>query len=71
MPKPSAADWVFRGLRDSANARNLAGLNFDQAASASGIRHPASAMRMQGRALVRRPQDLIAQLTQAWLRLAR
>jgi len=45
MPKPSAADWVFRGLRDSANARNLAGLNFDQAASASGIRHPLCACR--------------------------
>lgn len=45
MPKPSAADWVYRELRDSANARNLAGLNFDQAASASGIRHPLCACR--------------------------
>lgn len=31
------ANAVYLGLRDSTNARNFAGLNFDQAALASGL----------------------------------
>ncbi|MBA4060885.1 MAG: protease, partial [Verminephrobacter sp.] len=31
------ADCVYLGLRDATNARNFAGLNFDEAAIASGI----------------------------------
>ncbi len=33
------ADWVYLGLRDSTNARNFAGLNFDRAALAEGLRY--------------------------------
>ncbi len=33
------ADCVYLGFRDSTNARNFAGLNFDEAAIASGIRY--------------------------------
>ena len=33
------ADCVYLGFRDTTNARNFAGLNFDQAAIASGIRY--------------------------------
>ena len=33
------ADCVYLGLRDATNARNFAGLNFDEAAIASGIAH--------------------------------
>jgi len=33
------ADCVYLGLRDVTNARNFAGLNFDEAAIASGIRY--------------------------------
>ena len=33
----NGADWVYLGLRDSTNARNFAGLNFDQAALAAGL----------------------------------
>ena len=33
------ADCVYLGLRDATNARNFAGLNFDEAAIASGIRY--------------------------------
>ena len=31
------ADWVYLGLRDSTNARNFAGLNFDRAALLQGL----------------------------------
>jgi O2-independent ubiquinone biosynthesis protein UbiU len=33
----NGADWVYLGLRDSTNARNFAGLNFDRAALAEGL----------------------------------
>jgi putative protease len=33
------ADCVYLGLRDATNARNFAGLNFDEASIASGIRY--------------------------------
>ena len=33
------ADCVYLGLRDATNARNFAGLNFDEAAIANGIRY--------------------------------
>ena len=33
------ADCVYLGLRDATNARNFAGLNFDDAGIASGIAH--------------------------------
>lgn len=33
------ADWVYLGLRGDTNARNFAGLNFDQAALAEGLRY--------------------------------
>ncbi|ABE46608.1 family U32 unassigned peptidase [Polaromonas sp. JS666] len=35
----SGASCVFPGLCEAANARNFAGLNFDEAAIAAGIRH--------------------------------
>ena len=35
----NGADCVYLGLRDATNARNFAGLNFDEAAIASGIRY--------------------------------
>jgi len=35
----NGASCVYLGLRDATNARNFAGLNFDQAAIASGIRY--------------------------------
>ena len=33
----NGADWVYLGLRGSTNARNFAGLNFDEAALAAGL----------------------------------
>jgi len=33
------ADWIYLGLRDDTNARNFAGLNFDSAALAEGLRY--------------------------------
>jgi putative protease len=33
----NGADWVYLGLRDSTNARNFAGLNFDEAALREGL----------------------------------
>lgn len=33
----NGADWVYLGLRDDTNARNFAGLNFDEAALAAGL----------------------------------
>jgi len=33
------ADCVYLGFRDATNARNFAGLNFSEAATADGIRH--------------------------------
>ena len=33
----NGADWVYLGLRDSTNARNFAGLNFDRVALAEGL----------------------------------
>jgi putative protease len=35
----NGADCVYLGLRDATNARNFAGLNFDEAAIAEGIRY--------------------------------
>jgi putative protease len=34
----NGANSVYLGLRDAINARNFAGLNFDEAAMATGIR---------------------------------
>jgi putative protease len=33
------ADWIYLGLRGDTNARNFAGLNFDEAALAEGLRY--------------------------------
>ncbi|HLE66424.1 MAG TPA: U32 family peptidase, partial [Burkholderiales bacterium] len=33
----NGADWVYLGLRDDTNARNFAGLNFDEGALANGL----------------------------------
>ncbi len=33
----NGADWVYLGLRDDTNARNFAGLNFDEAGLAAGL----------------------------------
>jgi len=35
----NGADWVYLGLRDDTNARNFAGLNFDDAALREGVRY--------------------------------
>ena len=35
----NGADSVYLGFRDATNARNFAGLNFDEAAIAEGIRY--------------------------------
>ena len=35
----NGADCVYLGFRDATNARNFAGLNFDDAAIATGIRY--------------------------------
>ena len=35
----NGADCVYLGFRDATNARNFAGLNFDEAAINSGIRY--------------------------------
>src|SRR3546814_18373132 len=35
----NGADCVYLGFRDATNARNFAGLNFDEAAIAEGIRY--------------------------------
>ena len=37
MAVDNGADCVYLGLRDATNARNFAGLNFDEAAIANGI----------------------------------
>ena len=38
----NGASCVYLGLRDATNARNFAGLNFDEAAIASGIAYAHS-----------------------------
>ncbi|MDH4188955.1 MAG: U32 family peptidase [Betaproteobacteria bacterium] len=35
----NGADWVYLGLRDETNARNFAGLNFDERSLAEGVRY--------------------------------
>ena len=35
----NGADCVYLGFRDATNARNFAGLNFDEAAIAEGVRY--------------------------------
>ena len=35
----NGADWVYFGLRDNTNARNFAGLNFDERSAREGIRY--------------------------------
>jgi collagenase-like PrtC family protease len=44
----NGADWVYLGLRDDTNARNFAGLNFDDDSLAEGVRYAHS----RGRRLV-------------------
>ena len=39
----NGADWVYFGLRDNTNARNFAGLNFDERTAREGIRHAHNA----------------------------
>jgi O2-independent ubiquinone biosynthesis protein UbiU len=39
----NGADWVYFGLRDNTNARNFAGLNFDERSAKVGIRHAHAA----------------------------
>ena len=43
------ADCVYLGLRDATNARNFAGLNFDEAAIASAIAYAHQRGRRQSR----------------------
>src|SRR3990170_2356903 len=39
----NGADWVYFGLRDNTNARNFAGLNFDERSAKEGIRYAHAA----------------------------
>jgi len=52
----NGADWVYLGLRDSTNARNFAGLNFDQAALAEGLAYAHARRRKVLLALNTYPQ---------------
>jgi putative protease len=52
----NGADWVYLGLRDETNARNFAGLNFDQAALAAGIAYAHARRRKVLLALNTYPQ---------------
>ncbi|MCL1960884.1 MAG: U32 family peptidase [Desulfovibrionaceae bacterium] len=61
------ADCVYLGLRDATNARNFAGLNFDEAAIASGIRYAHERGRKVLMALNTYPQAGTAQPWQSGL----
>ena len=61
------ADCVYLGLRDVTNARNFAGLNFDEAAIASGIRYAHERGRKVLMALNTYPQAGTAQPWQSGL----
>jgi collagenase-like PrtC family protease len=50
------ADWVYAGLRDSTNARNFAGLNFDRAALEQGVAYAHARARRVLLALNTYPQ---------------
>ncbi|MBI3372192.1 MAG: U32 family peptidase [Betaproteobacteria bacterium] len=52
----NGADWVYLGLRDSTNARNFAGLNFDEAALAAGVAYAHARRRKVLLALNTYPQ---------------
>ncbi len=52
----NGADWVYLGLRDETNARNFAGLNFDEAALASGLAYAHARRRKVLLALNTYPQ---------------
>ncbi len=52
----NGASCVFPGLREAARARNFAGLNFDEAATATGIRHAHARGRKVFTALNTYPQ---------------
>ncbi|HEY6966354.1 MAG TPA: peptidase U32 family protein [Burkholderiales bacterium] len=52
----NGADWVYLGLRDSTNARNFAGLNFDEAALAEGLAYAHARRRRVLLALNTYPQ---------------
>src|SRR5690348_1906486 len=52
----NGADCVYLGFRDATNARNFAGLNFDDAAIAQGIRYAHDAGRKVLLALNTYPQ---------------
>jgi putative protease len=48
------ADAVYLGFRDATNARNFAGLNFDEDSARAGIRYAHARRRGAARALRRR-----------------
>jgi len=52
----NGADWVYLGLRDSTNARNFAGLNFDPPALAAGLAYAHARRRKVLLALNTYPQ---------------
>jgi O2-independent ubiquinone biosynthesis protein UbiU len=52
----NGADWVYLGLRDSTNARNFAGLNFDETALAAGLAYAHARRRKVLLALNTYPQ---------------
>src|SRR6185369_11031591 len=52
----NGADCVYLGLRDATNARNFAGLNFDEAAIASGVQYAHARGRKVFMALNTYPQ---------------
>lgn len=53
----NGADWVYLGLRDETNARNFAGLNFDEPALAAGLAYAHARRRRVVLALNTYPQD--------------
>ena len=52
----AGADWVYLGLRDETNARNFAGLNFDEVALAAGLAYAHARRRKVLLALNTYPQ---------------
>ena len=54
----NGADWVYMGLKDNTNARNFAGLNFDQAAAREGLRYAHAAGAKMLLAINTYPQGL-------------
>jgi putative protease len=61
------ADCVYLGLRDATNARNFAGLNFDEAAIAAGVRYAHERGRKVFMALNTYPRALRSDVWRAGL----